>query len=70
MKTSISITDFKFDFKGYGYYKVTYTSPVTGKSWSHVSTNMPLIDATKSADSPKIKDLKMLKYLCKNVAAS
>ena len=66
MKTKISINDFSFSFSGYGHYKVTYTSPLTGKKWSTVTNNMPLIDATKNADEPKRKDLEELKYLVKN----
>jgi len=66
MKNTISTTDFNFESAGYGHYKVTYTSPVTGKSWKTVTSNMPLIDATKGEDSPKIKDLNFLKKLCKN----
>ena len=64
--TKISISDFSFSFSGYGHYKVTYTSPVTGKKWQTVTSNMPLIDATKNADEPKRKDLEELKYLVKN----
>ena len=64
--TKISISDFSFSFSGYGHYKVTYTSPVTGKSWSTVTNDMPLIDDTKNADKPKIKDLRTLKYIVKN----
>jgi hypothetical protein len=66
MKNSISIHDFNFRFSGYGHYKVTYTSPKTKKSWSVITDNMPLIDATKNAESPKIKDLQTLKSICKN----
>ena len=67
MKTKkISIYDFSFSFSGYGHYKVTYTSPVTGKKWQAVTNNIPLIDATKNADEPKRKDLEELKYLVKN----
>ena len=66
MKTKIKITDFSFQFAGYGHYRVTYTSPVTGKSWTKTTDNMPLIDATKNADEPLKKDLNTLKYLCKN----
>ena len=64
--TKISISDFSFSFSGYGHYRVTYTSPITGKSWSIVTTNMPLIDATKNADEPKRCNLELLKYLAKN----
>lgn len=67
MKTDkISINDFSFSFAGYGHYKVTYTSPTTGKQWAKVTNNMPLIDATKNADEPKRKDLEELKYLVKH----
>lgn len=59
------LSNFKFEFSGYGHYKVTYTSPKTGKQWRTVINNMPLIDATKNADNPLQKDLKHLKTLCK-----
>jgi hypothetical protein len=67
MKNSISLTDFRFSPSGYGHYRVTYTSPVTGKSWSTVTSDMPLIDATKNADYPKVTDLNRLRYACKNL---
>jgi hypothetical protein len=67
MKTKISISDFSFQVSGYGHYMVTYTSPVTGKQWKTLTNNMPLIDATKNADQPKIKDLKRLMFTCKNL---
>ena len=60
------LTDFKFTFAGYGHYKVTYTSPKTGKQWTITTDNMPLIDATKNSGTPKIKDLNVLKSMCKN----
>ena len=66
MKTTISINDFSFSFAGHGHYQVTYTSPVTGKCWTAITNNMPLIDLTKNADEPKQKDLEALKYLIKN----
>ena len=66
MKRSIEIYDFKFEFAGHGHYRVTYTSPATGKSWSTVTNNMPLIDDTKNEENPKKKDLEMLKWICKN----
>ena len=67
MKTiKISISDFSFRFVGYGTYSVTYQSPVTKKCWSTRTHNMPLIDATKNSDSPKISDLNQLKTVCKN----
>ncbi len=63
----IDITDFQFMPAGYGHYKVTYTSPNTGKSWGVTTSNMPLIDATKNAENPKRKDLEQLKKLCKRI---
>ena len=66
MKKSISIYDFSFQFSGYGHYKVTYTSPNTGRQWRITTDNMPLIDDTKNAENPKIKDLHILKSICKS----
>ena len=63
----IKITDFRFKFVAYGMYEVTYTSPITNKMWTRKTTNMPLIDATKSSDSPKVMDLNRLKNVCKRV---
>ena len=64
MKTRI--TDFDFTFSGYGHYKVTYTSPVTGKSWTTVIDDMQIIDATKNAEQPTQVDLNSLKSRVKN----
>lgn len=64
MKTTLR--DFDFTFAGYGHYKVTYTSPKTGKQWSRTTTDMELVDNTKNSDEPKRKDLEMLKRFCKN----
>lgn len=66
MRAKTTIYDFDFRFVSYGRYKVTYTSPVTGKKWTTQTTDMPLIDATKNADEPKRKDLEALKWICKN----
>ena len=66
MKANISIYDFSFSPSGYGHYRVTYTSPVTGKQWYCITSNMPLIDATKNSDLPLKKDLQDLKRLCKH----
>lgn len=56
MRAKTTISDFRFEFAGYGHYKVTYTSPVTGKQWTAKTNDMPLIDATKNADEPKRRD--------------
>ena len=61
----IQITDFSFLPAGYGHYKVTYTSPVTGTKWSNTINDMPLVDATKNAESPRRRDLETLRRICK-----
>ena len=58
--------DFNFKFSGYGAYLVEYTSPKTGKVWSKRITDMQVIDATKNADEPKIKDIKELIRIVKS----
>ncbi|HDY67514.1 MAG TPA: hypothetical protein ENH85_06970 [Candidatus Scalindua sp.] len=64
MKTELS--NFSFKPAGHGHYKVTYTSPITGKEWTIVTDNMSIIDDTKNADeTPLRKDLDMLKWFCK-----
>lgn len=65
MKNKISISDFSFLPSGFGHYKVTYRSPITGKKWTNTTNNMPLIDATKNAEEPKRCDLEILKRVCK-----
>lgn len=62
----IQLSDFKFIMAGYGHYLVTYKSPITGKTWTGRTNNMPLIDATKNAEQPKQKDLMILKRMCKS----
>jgi hypothetical protein len=66
MRNTIKLSDFSFQFTGYGHYKVTFTSPKTGKKYTKTTSDMQLIDATKNAESPKINDLNTLKYFCKN----
>ena len=65
MKNNIKLSDFDFKKTGYGHYQVTYTSPKTGKTYTATTSNMPIIDLTKNADNPKIKDLNSLKEMCK-----
>ena len=62
----IRISDFTFKLAGYGQYDVTFRSENTHKQWMAHCVDMRLIDATKNADEPKIKDLNDLKYFCKN----
>jgi hypothetical protein len=65
MKNSISISDFNLKRVGYGQYNVTYISPATGKEYTSRTTDSSLIDATFNSDSPKIKDLNLLKKIAK-----
>jgi hypothetical protein len=62
----MKITDFSFKFTGYGHYKVTYTSPKTGKSWSKTISDMTLIDRTINSENPLQKDLLQLKSTVKS----
>jgi len=61
----MTLSDFTFEFRGSGHYKVTYTSPNTGRKWSALITDMTIIDVTKNAEQPKQKDLYNLKFRCK-----
>ncbi len=64
--SNISIRDFRFEFCGYGHYKVTYTSPKTNKSWTKTINDMTLIDRTKNCEEPLVKDLDWLKKKVKH----
>jgi hypothetical protein len=65
MRNTIQISNFSFKFSGYGHYEVTFTSQKTGKKYTTVTNNMPLIDATKNSEAPKVKGLNTLKSICK-----
>ena len=65
MARKIDKADFDFTPVGYGRYKVTYTSPATGKCWCAEITDMSYIDNVKHEDFPKRKDLQALKRRCK-----
>lgn len=65
MANKISISDFEFQFLGYGTYKIVYTSPKTGIYHTNITNNMVMIDSTKNCSNPKIKDLNDLKSFCK-----
>lgn len=45
LKSAISLLP-----SGYGHYKVTYTSPITGKQYERIVSDMTLIDRIKNAD--------------------
>lgn len=61
----IRLCHFTFIFVGYGQYRVTYTSPNTGKIWAATINDMTLIDKTKNAECPKRTDLERLKKAIK-----
>lgn len=65
MTQTISISDFTFFLAGYGHYRVTYRSPVTGKTWTNTTSEMWLIDETKNAEAPTKVALNRLKRMCK-----
>lgn len=65
MKRTISISDFSFIPAGYGHYRITYKSPLSGKQWEKITCNMLLVDATKNSDNPKKKDLEELRRFLK-----
>jgi hypothetical protein len=65
-KKGISISDFYFQDAGDGAYLVIYVSPTTKRGWSTLVKDMTLIDATKNAITPKIKDLEKLRKIVKN----
>lgn len=67
MKIPISIYDFTFQFSSYGFYKVVYQSPISGKKWVKNVCNMYLIDMTKNEQNPKKVHLNDLKRLVKQV---
>lgn len=46
----IRLCHFTFVFVGYGQYRVTYTSPNTGKIWAATINDMTLINKTKNAE--------------------
>lgn len=60
-----SINDFRFKKTGYGFYDVTYTSPVTDTIWVTSISDMSLIDATLCTAKPRQQDLDLLKKKCK-----
>lgn len=66
MATKISIHNFTFLPLGCGKYLVEYKSPVSGKTWRQHITNVALISATYDSISPRPKDLKALRFVCKN----
>lgn len=61
----IRLCHFTFVFVGSGQYRITYTSPNTGKSLAATITDMTLIDKTKNSECPKRTDLERLKKAIK-----
>lgn len=65
MKAKINKSDFSFLPAGHGHYKVTFTSPVTGKQWTVITHDMTLIDRVKNEEKPLKINMITLKHLCK-----
>lgn len=69
MKTKkTQITDFYLRFVGAGHYRVSYNSPITGKEWTKLVTDMTIIDefkGTETSDHTQ-KRLNWLKSFIKN----
>ena len=66
MNRKIKKSDFRFQFAGYGHYKVTYKSPRTRKEWTKTLDDMSIIDATKNEDFPLQSKLEELKKRVKS----
>ena len=64
MKKTISLSNFNLQRVGYGQYNITYISSF-GKHYTSRTTDSSLIDDTFNSDNPKIKDLNLLKRMCK-----
>ena len=45
---------------------VGYSVFMTGRQWTAITSDMPLIDDTKNCDEPKVRDLNYLKKVCKS----
>lgn len=66
MKTKI--TDFYFRFVGAGHYRISYYSPITGKEWTRLITDMTIVDEFKGTDTNDHTQVRLnwLKKYCKN----
>lgn len=62
----INLTDFNFKPVAYGCWLVTYTSPITGKIWTRITSNQAIIDLTKNTENPKQKHLRRLERITKS----
>ena len=60
----LSINQFSYKRKGYGQYEFTYTIK-SGKEYTNYSTDSEIFDLTFNSENPKLKDLKILRNICK-----
>ena len=60
------LSQFRFNFSGYGHYRVVYTTP--SKRYMYIVTinDMTVIDATKNAEYAKLDDILNLRRMCVN----
>jgi hypothetical protein len=47
----IEIGEFNFRFVGHGHYRISFNSPITGKEWSKVTTDMEIVDEFKGTET-------------------
>ena len=59
------LSNFTFERKGSGCYRVTYTTPQRGDYWVAHVNDMTIIDATLNAEWAKVADIKHLRYIVK-----
>lgn len=65
MKSPITIDCFRFVPTSYGQWRVSYKTLKRTKVWTRIISDSMLIDATRGAEKPKLKDLVRLKNLVK-----
>lgn len=59
------LSNFTFERKGSGCYKVTYTTPQRGDYWVAIINDMTTIDDTLNAEWAKRKDIEHLRDIVK-----
>ena len=60
------LSQFSFNFSGYGHYRVVYTTPSMRYMYIATISDMTVIDATKNAECAKLDDILNLRRICVN----
>lgn len=69
MKRTINTTDFKREIAGHGFFRISYTSPITNKTWTRVAPVYVWEDVMEREDKEPTKaQLNALKNYIKNCA--